>query len=425
MDSLISVLVAAAGATWEARALQQLSAGASSMVLLKRCVDLNDLLATAATGQAQVALLASGLPGLDAECVDLLRRSGAGVVMIAAEAELDRGEGVHAHRLGLEQVLDESDLSSLREAIAAAAGETVPAKGAEPDDLSIVPETAGNQHGRTLAVWGPAGAPGRTTVAVGLAAELANRGYETFLVDVDGYGGSVAQHLGVLDEMSGLLGAARLANGGQLDHVRLVSLARQVDPQLRVLTGLPRSDRWSEVRDSAFAQVLETARNMGSHLVLDLGFSLEQDAHVPFGSMTPQRNAMTLAALDYADEVVVVGSADPVGLARLARGLVELMETAPGHPLRVVVNRSRPSLGWGEQEIRAMILGFVTSASVHFLPYDRIAADRALVSGKSLVAIGDSSLRRSLAELASAVTGTSARGGRRAPIRRRRTGRGR
>ena len=62
-----------------------------------------------------------------------------------------------------------------------------------------------------MAVWGPTGAPGRTTVAVGLADEAARLGISTLLVDADVYGGVVAQVLGLLDESPGLAGAARLA----------------------------------------------------------------------------------------------------------------------------------------------------------------------------------------------------------------------
>ena len=58
-----------------------------------------------------------------------------------------------------------------------------------------------------MAVWGPAGAPGRTTVAVGLAAEIGRR-HRTLLVDADPYGGAVAQQLGVVDEVSGVLAGA-------------------------------------------------------------------------------------------------------------------------------------------------------------------------------------------------------------------------
>ena len=135
---------------------------------------------------------------------------------------------------------------------------------------------------------------------------------------MDPYGGAVAQHLGVLDEVSGLLAAARSANSGLLDADRLEAFARQVDDCLRVLTGLPRADRWAEVRPAAFEQLLAEASRLAPHVVLDTGFSLESDLGDPFGA-APQRNRMTLDAVRAADEVVVVGAADPVGLARLAR----------------------------------------------------------------------------------------------------------
>ena len=102
---------------------------------------------------------------------------------------------------------------------------------------------------------------------------------------------------------------------------------------------------------------------------------------------------MTLTAVRSADEVLVVGAADPVGLARLARGLVELRDLVPGVRPRVVVNRTRPSLGWSDREIRGMVEGFVTPLDVHFLPDDRAAADRALMAGQSLAETGESELR--------------------------------
>ncbi|MGZ4479386.1 MAG: AAA family ATPase, partial [Nocardioidaceae bacterium] len=116
-------------------------------------------------------------------------------------------------------------------------------------------------------------------------------------------------------------------------------------------------------------------------------------------------NGMTMAALERADEVVVVGAADPVGLSRLARGLVELHDRLPGVTPRVVVNRTRASLGWGEKDVRGMVEGFVAPRGVHFLPDDRAATDRALMAGRSLAETGDSGLRRALAEVAAAVTG--------------------
>jgi MinD-like ATPase involved in chromosome partitioning or flagellar assembly len=266
--------------------------------------------------------------------------------------------------------------------------------------------TAGEASaGRVVAVWGPTGAPGRTTVATGLAAELAQRGTGVVLVDADPYGGAVAQHLGVLDQVSGLLAAARLGNLGQLDTERLAAAARQVDAGLRVLTGLPRADRWVEVRPRAFEEVLDVACRLEPYVVVDTGFCLEHDADgyatAYAGSGGPVgRNAMTLATLERADDVVVVGSADPVGLTRLVRGLHDLADVAQVPAPLVVVNRLRGSLGWSERDIVAAVSGIRPGAQVRFLPDDRAGADRALSAGRSLVESGDSPLRRAVAGLA-------------------------
>jgi len=430
----VSVLTAAAGADWELRVLELLGAGDPRLVLLKRCVDLRDLLATASTGQARVVVAAEDLPGLDADSVARLRRDGVATVVVAGSS----GAADRARMIGAAAAPADS-VEGLADRLVAAASETdreAPepraAHGRQLDGAARPPEETppepARADGRLLAVWGPTGAPGRTTVAVGVAAELARRGQDTLLVDADSHGGAVAQHLGVLDEVSGLLGASRLANAGGLDPARLATVARRVAPCLRVLTGLPRPDRWPEVREPAFVRLLEVARQSAALTALDLGFDLDQPG-VALGSA---RNQMTLTGLAHADEVLVVGSADPVGLARLARGLVDLLGVIPGARARVVVNRARPSLGWGEKEVRAMVEGFLGPVGVHFLPDDRTATDRALAAGRSLVESGDSALRRALASLADDLVPAPERGGsraiptgRRGEVRSRRAGRAR
>jgi MinD-like ATPase involved in chromosome partitioning or flagellar assembly len=415
-DGRVPVLVAAAGAEWEAEALDQLDRS-RAVQLAKRCVDLPDLLASAGTGLVGVAVVAPDLPGLDADSVATLRSAGLGVVLVAAPDELADGDAERMRRLGIEHLLTTPEIGGLAEAVASAA-EDAPVAPLEQ------PEEAVPGAGRLLAVWGPAGAPGRTTVAVGLASELAVAGHQVLLVDADPYGGTVAQHLGVLDEVSGLLAAARAANSGRLDVDRLAAVARQVGEHLRVLTGLPRPDRWQEVRSAAFDDLLDQAAQLASYVVVDVGFDLERDPGDPFGGGAPHRNLMTHATLERADEVVVAGSADPVGLSRLARGLVELRGLLPTVRPRVVVNRMRASLGWSEKEIRGMVEGFVTPRAVHFLPDDRAAADRALMAGQSLAESGDSALREAVTALALGVVGERQPGARRG-IRRRRAGRGR
>ncbi len=432
----VPVLLAAAGAPWEPEALDLLSRSGPAVVVTRRCVDLTDLLATAGTGAASVAVVSPSLPGLDADSVASLRRSRVAVVVVAGAEELLDGDTERIRRIGVEHLLVDSELGALPDTVRRAATEAADASGRDgavvagelPDarDRQGAPGTV-SRVGRVLAVWGPAGAPGRTTVAVALAGEAAAAGTEVLLVDADAYGGAVAQHLGLLEEVSGLLVAARAANAGRLDAAALAMAAREVAPGLRVLTGLPRPDRWQEVRPAAFEALLDRAADLVPLVVLDLGFSLEGDPLDPFGGAGPRRNLMTLSSLERADEVVVVGAADPVGLARLAHGLVELHDVVPGLRPRVVVNRTRPSLGWSDREVRGMVEGFVRPLDVHFLPDDRAAADRALMAGRGLAETGDSRLRAAVRELTAAVLGgeAAAAGAPRRGLRHRRAGRAR
>lgn len=374
------VLVLAGGASWEAQALPALER--AGLTVVKRCVDTADLMATATAGTAVVALVDEHVPGFDGDAVRHLLRHDARTVAVSATGDERLG------RLGVVAVAapePEAVLMAVQEA--ATATEVVP----DPftDEAVDVPPAAGRPRGRTVVVWGPAGAPGRTTVAIGLAAAAGAQGRRTVLVDLDPHGGAVTQHLGVLDEVSGVLATARLANAGRLDDEALARSARRITDDLVVLGGIPRGDRRTEVRPGAVEAILDTGTRFGD-VVVDTGFGLEED------DLAPSRDRMTLDALAVADEVVVVGTAEPTGLARLARGLVELAEVAPAVPWHVVVNRMRGSLGWSERDITGMVEGYATPASVTFLPLDQPAVDRAQVAGRTLAETGDSALARAL-----------------------------
>ena len=412
---MVVVLVVAAGAAWESPALEQV-AGRPGLVVLKRCVDIDDLLAAGSARQADAALVALDAPGLDQAAVDLLHRHQVRVVAVAGRGSPDAALA-RAARVGVDALAEETDLARALDLLES--GDEPVASVVMPDETGPAP--AGS--GRVFVVWGPAGSPGRTLVATSLAAILARRGLRTTLVDADPYAASVAQQLGVLDEVSGLLSAARLTGEGALD-AGFASVQRALGDHLTVVTGLPRPDRWVEVRAGVVERLLEVARTAGQ-VVVDTGFSLEDD---PAGDLAtrPGRHQLTLGALDVADEVVVVGSADPVGLARLARGLVELRDRRGGAPVRVVVNRMRPSLGWSEREITGMVEGFSRLAGVHFLPDDRATADRALVTGTSVADLGDTELGRALVTVAEALVPVpSPHLERRGGLRRRRAGRAR
>jgi MinD-like ATPase involved in chromosome partitioning or flagellar assembly len=432
----VGVLLAAGASSWEPAALEALSA-ATHVVLVKRCLDLADLLATAATGTAQVAVVSAELPGLDADSVHRLARDGVRTVSVMAAMSSRRRSDedqlttrARLLRLGVARVVSEDAVATLGEhlldatrqelridggpgtsadssadnsadnSVGTSAQRIPPQESASVFD-DVEPPTEGTQGG-LIAVWGPTGAPGRTTVAIGLAAESAARGVAVTLVDADPYGGAVGQHLAVLDEVSGLLAAARLANAGQLDPRRLAELAREITPGLRLVTGLPRPDRWTEVRPQALMDVLRVARALDELVVVDTGFGLPATPLDPFAT-GPGRDEITLAVLEAADRLVVVGSADPVGLTRLVRSLRDVAEVRAGGVDVVVVNRMRSSLGWSTREIGELVGQVAPEAQVTFLPDDRLALDRALVSGRTLIESGDSPLRRAVAELTKAL----------------------
>jgi len=395
---VIVTLLVSTGAAWESRALGALNEH-PGVVVLKRCVDVDDLLAAASAGQAQVAVLGAELPGLDGTVVDQLRQYGVRAVAVAADDDVARA---HAHRIGIDAVVAADRLGDLVDVVLRDPGPALsepPTVGAAAGPRPMSPP----QSGRVIAVWGPGGAPGRTTLATALAAELARRRLTTVLVDADPYGGAIAQQLGVLDEVSGLLSAARLGAGGSLGE-RFPTVQRQLSEHLLVITGLPRPDRWVEVRPGALTAVVERARRE-AQVVLDTGFSIEQSVHLADGGARPERNGLTVEAMEAADEILLVGSADPVGLARLARAVTEAHEVLPAPVLRLVVNRMRPTLGWREADVTTMLAGFGGHVGVHFLPDDQPAVDRALVAGRTLVETGESPLTRAVAVLVDAMAG--------------------
>jgi Flp pilus assembly CpaE family ATPase len=428
----VPVLTAVSDALWEAQLVAALERGDHGVSVVRRCVDLADLLATAATGQARAVLLSADLRRLDRDALTRLAVAGVAVVGLVPPGDEDAERRLR--QLGVSAVLP-SDASP--EAISAAVMETVErGPSATPGELASVadPRAAlpdlpaapvsvpdvGIGTGRVIAVWGPTGAPGRTTVALGLASEIAALGRSTLLVDGDVYGGVAAQLLGVLDEAPGLAAAARLANNGQLHLAALAQLARSVTPTLRLLSGISRADRWPELRPAALESVLGLARSLAAVTVIDCAFCLEQDEELAFDTAAPRRNGATLTFLESADTVVAVGSADPVGLQRLVRGLGELKESVPGLAPVVVVNRFRASAvpGDADREIRAALARYAGVDNIVLVPLDVVSVDGAVSAGRTLTEAAPSSpIRLALADLAAGLVGAAR------PQRRRRLAR--
>jgi MinD-like ATPase involved in chromosome partitioning or flagellar assembly len=396
-------VIAALNGAWESELVAAVEATAG-YTFARRCADLPDLLAAAAAGFGQVALVSADLRALDRPALHELANHGVEVAGVVAPGD-DMGER-RLRQLGLTVVLRadlasheiDDALDSLDSRVSPVAEEESVASAADLGEADRTVVAA-----QVIAVWGPTGAPGRSTVALNLAAELA-RSAPTLLVDCDTYGSSVAQSFGLLDEAPGVAAAARAADQGALDLAALARIAPEVVPGLRVLTGIPRADRWTELRAPSVAHLLTVARQLSQFVVVDCGFAIEDDEELSYDTLAPRRNAATLTALESADDLLVVGTADPVGLQRLVRAVQDLA-AVPSPTPRIVVNRVRASAVGSRPERRiADALGrFAGMEDVTYLPWDQTTLDGAMFAGKSLSEFApQSELRRAIASLTTA-----------------------
>jgi hypothetical protein len=165
------LVTAGVGAAWEAALVQACQAGQVGAQVLHRCYDLSDLLAVAAAGQAEVAVVAAGTRWLDRDALARLAAAGLAVVGVASADDEDSERRLR--QLGLLHIASEADppdalVDRARAALAAepdpgvdrAALAAEPDPGEEPPEPDQVPAPPDRDTRRILAaVWGPRAAP--------------------------------------------------------------------------------------------------------------------------------------------------------------------------------------------------------------------------------------------------------------------------
>ena len=387
------------------------------VTVVRRCAALTELVAACQSGLARAVIIAPGAAELTASLVDRLRFTGVVVVALCDRLPGTDSPGVD----GIEYVEATVEPAALAAAVSHAVGrfEADPTRPRGslayadplglPDAVAAQPVQVAEEPGagRIVAVWGPSGAPGRTTVALNLAAELAAAGSSVLLVDADTYGASIGASLGLLDESAGLAQACRIADQGRFDGTALGRIAVSVavkGGRLRVLTGITRPDRWPELRPAALGKVLEAGRSLAEVTIIDCGFCLEADEELSFDTLAPRRNGAALRCLEVADTVIAVGAADTIGVPRLVKALAELGDAVPTATPRVVFNKVRAAAAGRapETQLREAWERFGPPFGISaFLPMDHAAADRALLAGTALLETAPGSpLRLAIAGLA-------------------------
>lgn len=386
---MIDVVLCASGSD-EVRIVHDLAIDMTRTArVVRRCADLAETLAVTAAGIGDVVLIDLTVRGLGRDPLAALMRDAAVVGLRSDGASEQTSLGLR-HVLPADAPIGEI-LTVLTSAVAS-----------EEDQADAWVQDAAHEgpydRGRLVAVWGPTGAPGRSTVAVNLAAESALAGHETVLVDADTYGPSLSQILGVLDETPGLVAACRAHDRDTLDDDALAALLPLAQPRLRLLSGIGVPARWSEVRRTSMDGVWQALSRRGGLVVADVGPVLEEDEELSYDTAAPQRNAAAISTLESADAVLAVVSADPVSITRLLRDHTRLQELGV-EELHVIVNRVGAPIP--RDRIRDLITSRIPVATLHLLPDDPTTCRTASWDGALLAESAPrSSLRRALREIA-------------------------
>jgi MinD-like ATPase involved in chromosome partitioning or flagellar assembly len=342
-----------------------------SLDLYLRCVDRVELLAAMRSGAID-AIIAVGAPSwFDDAAAAEAARAGLRVVGVAdnsfeTRALENRGASVLDARSSVGQIVDAC-------------------RSARPITPAAPSETTGSRSGRVIAVWGPKGAPGRTTIAIELAYALAGTADPTVLIDADPYGGDALQLLGVVEELPTILWAAAAAasDDGRRD---LVSNLRRVGGHgLLLVPGLPRADLWPEVGDYGYAELIKLLAAEARFVVLDIGFCLEDQSSLggPGG-----RNTMALAALERADSVIAICRADVVGVKNFIWSFESLRELVDDDRISIVLNRVHGGEGREIDELLSRHTGLRSSVVFPDLPLD---CRKAVEQGEALQEVRSSS----------------------------------
>jgi len=370
----IRVLLAVGDPERERRLRDALSA--EGLAVAERCLDGPSLAERARALDADVALASTDLHRLSAATLLAIREARLPVVLLAEAAEIERYTGL-AHLVpgGCtgHQVTDALRQAVERGAVYVA---TPAVDGRHAEEKTS--GDGGRARGRVIALLSGKGAPGVTTVAIGLAAALSERGRRVVLVDADLRGGNVGPYLD-LDPRRGLVGLPFGRNGASATGP--VEEELQEGPGFMVLAGVERPDSGLSVSAELVMAAVRTLREKFDDVLVDVG-------EVVAGASSAASEAILRAA----ERLLVVLGPDLVALwnARaVLRYLREGLGVAP-EAIGAVLNRREGREHYAAEEVERA-LGLPVLAE---LPEDRRAARRAVAEQLPITAAGGSAARQ-------------------------------
>jgi MinD-like ATPase involved in chromosome partitioning or flagellar assembly len=241
---------------------------------------------------------------------------------------------------------------------------------------------------KLIAVTSPHGSTGKTTIAINIALELAAEKYKVLIIDSDLAGSSVANYFCLSELPAGLAGALRIASQKRFDEIQLERLSVQVPKtSITVLPGIM-GELTVEPTTDSLLEIIKVAKQAFDFVVVDSG-------------SVPSKNLefnLAKGFLQQADLVVLVSSADPVGIYRLLAIEASILELTIEPKL--VINRLRNSvIPQAKSEIKTTLskLGSIEVAA--FFPEDSAQVDQATRDGMVGVRLGRAGSFKSAASI--------------------------
>ena len=256
-------------------------------------------------------------------------------------------------------------------------------------------------NARSISVWSPSGSSGSSTLALAIAAELAESGNSVFLLDADIVAPSLDVMLGLTDHPAGIAAACRLVSAQRFDLEQLLRLSVTFSTgtkNLTLMTGLSSASRWPELTADLVEQVLMVAQQNFDFIVCDLASSIEVGLrHYETGL---ERNALTRWLASSANQFIAVVNADPIGVHRYLSELPNLQSLKLDGQQHILVNRLRSTVlgNSAKQQIAETFSRLAQVPVSGYIPDDPIAADLALRDSMPLsLAKRNSSAREAIA----------------------------